>query len=51
MKFEESWVPDEAGAAPLDHEAMAASVSDGLAVNARMPAVPPEYFVACGPVL
>ncbi len=51
VKFEEAQVPEETGAAPLDQEAIIASVNVGLPFHASIPAVPAEYFLVSGPVL
>ena len=41
----------EAGAAPVDHEAIVASVSGTLGTNESIPVVPPSYLMGSRPVL
>jgi hypothetical protein len=50
-KFEEAQLPDETGAAPVDHEAIVASVNVALGIYARIPVVPVGYRMAFRPVL
>src|ERR1700704_3789971 len=50
-KVDDALVPTEAGAAPVDHEAIVASVSVAVLTNARIPVVPVAYLMASRPVL
>jgi len=49
-KVDDTHVPEEAGAAPVDHEAITAFVS-ALSAYANIPVVPLAYFVVSVPVL
>jgi hypothetical protein len=49
-KIEESQVPEETGAGPVDHEAIIAFVN-ALEANASIPVVPVAYFVVFAPLL
>src|SRR2546425_12445057 len=50
-KVDDAQVPEETGAAPVDHEAITASVSVGPPVHPSVPVVPPSYRTPSFPVL